>query len=161
MSREIKFKAKRIDNGEWIEGAYVLREYIGHGNMVDGVTEKIKETSHEIATNGFNFIEVIPETVGQFTGLTDKNGTEIYEGDIVRHYSKFYEPDVKVNPELFENDETGTIQFKGGCFGFISLDGCSEIYGALETNEDTSLGFEEYWFEVIGNIHTNPELLEA
>jgi uncharacterized phage protein (TIGR01671 family) len=152
MKREIIFRAKRTDNREWAEGYYLVQ----NGRGVDGNSDT---EIHQIMESGSTQI-VRPETVGQYTGIKDINGVKIFEGDVIRHYSKFYEPDVKYNPELFESEEIGTIQFKSGCFGFVSLNGKSEMYGVLEDNEENSLGFEDYWFEVIGNIHDNPELLE-
>ena len=67
--REIKFRGKRVDNGEWVYGYYMNRK----GNQ-----------SHFILNEKGNF-RVHPETVGQYTGLKDKNGVEIYEDDVVKY----------------------------------------------------------------------------
>lgn len=68
--REIKFKAKRVDNGEWVEGYYLLNE-----------TTKIVVSQ---TWDSWLTYEVIPETISQYTGLKDKLGNEIYENDIVK-----------------------------------------------------------------------------
>lgn len=70
MEREIKFKAKQLNSGKWFEGDLVHlgnRVCIGGDHLIDGITD------------------IDPSTICQFTGLTDKNGTPIYEGDIVMH----------------------------------------------------------------------------
>lgn len=128
--REILFRGKRIDNGEWVEGSYVLAR--------DIVSEKIGHLIVKIGTDMvrgelFDFEIVDPSTVGQYTGLTDKNGKKIFEGDII------FDPEIKDN-YIVEFDEGGF------CAGDMFL----QAY----------ISFDEFSCEVIGNIHDNPELLE-
>ena len=120
MDREILFRGKRVDNGEWIYGDRVR-----------------SHTKTYIVTCGEAFPdEVYPETVGQFTGLTDKNGEKIFESDIV---------DI-----LCENEEIGVIEWEKDTAQFIvSADGFCASF-------DNYSGHD---LEVIGNIHDNPEML--
>ena len=100
-----------------------------------------------------SMIEVIPETVGQFTGLTDKNGNKIFEGDIVK-YTEFYKfsDDEDLESAEEKNKTTSVVKLVNGRF----------------TPLPTRRNCEDYWysyamddFEVIGNIHDNPELLKG
>lgn len=123
--REILFRGKRMDNGEWVEGHF----YITHSGEYE-----IGCYNRELNIERWTHV-VEPTTVGQYTGLQDKNGKRIFEGDIVADGN-----------EIFV------------CF----WDGCNVEFGVK--NKDLSFGIAylpitEY--EVIGNIHDNPELLEV
>ena len=130
--REILFRGKRTDNGEWVEGDLLHYE---SGEMA--ICKGFSKYGYE-ATEIIGRYKVIPETVGQFTGLTDKNGVRIFEGDIVTGY--------------FNHEKiVGYVFYGGSAQFFIQRDG---IYGIGLNNSDC-------WLEVIGNIHDNPELLEG
>jgi uncharacterized phage protein (TIGR01671 family) len=120
--REILFRGKIIDNGEWVYGFYFHQK----NTPIEGY--------FIIGSKGF-LERVIPETVGQFTGLTDKNGVKIFEGDIVT--SKFW------NPQNYK------VIFQDGEFSFTT-DDLQPYTNSIHYLND---------FEVIGNIHDNPELL--
>lgn len=129
---EILFRGKRAENDEWVKGFYVCvpdTHYIMTGKF-DSLTNGI--INSEAYKVGFS-------TVGQFTGLCDKNGTKIFEGDIVRYGDT-------IHRVVFEQ-RNGTAYF-------------GLVYAAYET-----LPFGHYQdlkqIEVIGNIYDNPELLEV
>ena len=77
MKREILFRGKRVDNGEWVYGDLFRSNKDHHTPNVCIVTDEF----HPLGYGSNTFYEVLPETVGQFTGLTDKNGVKIFEGD--------------------------------------------------------------------------------
>lgn len=134
--REILFRGKRIDNGEWIEGG-----------IIQGVPHELWQNEGRAYILVFpqylsrpNLYEVDPATVGQYTGLTDKSGKKIFEGDIVKGLF------------LFGLPVRGVASFKDGAFGLAWLRGDVDEFSAF-----TSMCNVEY--EIIGNIHDNPELL--
>ena len=131
--REVLFRGKRTDNGEWEYGDLWCNPY---GKRAVCIVSPINDQG----TTGGN--EVIPETVGQYTGLTDKNGRKIFEGDIVEGNSEYF---TYTHPY-------GKVVYDGGQF-FISFD------DVLEDIE--CLGAWANDVEIIGNIYDNPELLEV
>lgn len=130
--REILFRGKRIDNGEWIEGCYC--------RCIEALGMKIsKPAIQETDENGLYFREIAPKTLGQFTGLCDKNGKKIFEGDIVNRVA---------------DNENGLIVCDDKRCGFyikpLSILGRAmyDPYYKMNANK----------LEIIGNIHDNPEL---
>lgn len=141
MNREILFKAKRIDNGEWVEGQYVY--------ITNPLTEDGKPIKHLICngTNIFNDL-IDPVTLCQYTGLTDKDGKKIWENDIISiHAYSYDEP---------EDDYFGVVTYceKDACWSLNN----NEKYGEIICE-----CFGSYTTEIInhGNIFDNPELLEV
>ena len=130
--RDILFRGKRIDNGKWVYGAYQPTVEWG-GRKWD--------VSIASATE-YGWLEdilVIPETVGQYTGLTDKNGRGIFEGDIIKRFW--------LGAEIIY-----CVQYDSGNARFIGK--------AMNKRGFTTFDNDGEMFEIIGNIHDNPELLE-
>ena len=153
MPREIKFRSKRVDNGEWVYGGSIIR-------FGDEVTEyympqyrekcrcEHDESDNIVSFIGGMFYKLDPETVGQFTGLKGKNGKEIYEGDIVKAWSQGICGKFKV---IWRREGSPCWilypAWRNGRFWYL--------HGTLHK--------DGYWYdnvEVIGNIYDNPELLQ-
>lgn len=129
--REIKFRGKRLDNGEWLYGSLVILN--GRYFIFDDA----------------NRHEVDPATVGEFTGLKDRNGKEVYEGDIIRFS----------NPYLIISQgkqSFGMVKYYDALAGF-----------ALYNSSEDKFPMECDWLKidgstkVFGNIHDNPEFLKG
>ncbi len=126
--REIKFRGKRLDGREWVDGFYIKNPDIPAG-----------QDKHEVLiSDGYECTPVDPVTVSQFTGLLDKNGRKIYEGDIFKTTDSNGDCRVRVdwdeeNARFIGRDQRGRIWYVG----------------------------REPLIEVIGNIHENPELLKT
>lgn len=136
MVREIKFRGKRIDTGEWVYGDLL--------HNVDCI--KIREKETDIHSVAKSYI-VVPKTVGQFTGLKDKNGKEIYEGDIINMLNNFKA--VVHNGEHHAYCPVDDTWMKS--IGF---------YVRSRKLPGMPLGPTEEYAEIIGNIHDNPKLSE-
>lgn len=136
--REILFRGQTRRKGEkvWMDGSPVESNWV-YGGIFQGPNRSV--------IYGYDPIEkycVYSDTVGQFTGLTDKNGKQIFEGDIVQHYGT-YPLEVYI--------EKGHTKIR--CFDTVTNSECTELFFGY----DEALG----GCEVIGNIHDNPELLEV
>lgn len=144
---EILFRGKRIANGKWVSGYYVVRKR-------PYFKDKGADFEHIICDNlvidDFNdkqFVDTIPitysvdpETVSQYTGLTDVNGNKTFEGDIV------------ISDYIDYEDERGVVQWDSDIAKFIIT------FSTFTIDFDNVYGRE---LEIVGNIYDNPELLEA
>ena len=149
--REILFRGKRIDNGNWVEGGLISGVFTALGQDIKYILcpDKADYDCFEDFSEENGIFEVIHETVGQYTGLTDKNGTKIFEGDIVRL-------------KRFGNIECGKIVFNTNTAGFEFWHEVTVgAYGEKSTRKENLCAFAVAVVEVIGNIHDNPELLEG
>ena len=133
--REILFRGKRKDTGEWVTGHYVTSDndaYIFEQSEVDG----------GIDIGGWldacKMTEVIPKTVGQFTGLKDKNGKKIFEGDVFKYCNKF------MYSVYWDEDALGF---------YVSS------YKEPRLDVDYLGNFYDNECEILDNIHDNSELL--
>lgn len=163
--REIKFRGKRLENGKWIYGD------LYHARDITCICD------WSIRPNTVENFAVDPATVGQYTGLKDKNGKEVWEGDIIQYKSyaagrRWWRTTEEI-PEIereVQQQRDEYVTKRGVCEysdGYFSVDGIFLFYvkvgERIRTYKCTSCDVEErQWdFEVIGNIHDNPELLKT
>ena len=163
--REILFRGKRTDNSEWVEGFLHIKyfqEVPRDRYVIEYETEPTKEWKPK-----YMVAEIIPETVGQYTGLTDKNGKKIFEGDIFKFPDEVFESyytscGTEYNSWTVEN--YGVVGFceDTGRFDFVEYK-FNENSVEAELHENHDIEFYEFVsdLEVIGNIHDNPELMKG
>lgn len=139
--REILFRGKRVDNGEWVYGYFVKSDgQINNGKCF--ILPTVADFSYGDNGNRIRigcFVEVDSDTVGQYTGLIDKNGTRIFEGDILKQ--KRY----GISEAPFSVDWNA----EGAGWYFIDADGHTDELWQSICNSCT----------VVGNIHDNPDML--
>ena len=139
--REILFRGKRLDNGEWVFGAYCAYDSKFDYDKDQFEPNVVYAPSIIAYDDGCLWYRVDPATVGQYTGLT-ANGKRIFEGDIVKGLS------------WLSRLVYGVVSFKDGAFGVEWIRGKVNEFSAF-----TSCCNIEW--EIIGNIHDNHELLEG
>lgn len=139
--REILFKAKRVKNGEWIEGSLIdLDIDSGYCYIVPPYKQASTLPIGFLITDGMEL--VIPETLCQFTGLCDKNGNKIWENDILMaHLDESYPEDA-----TYETVEWGVAGWVG--------------HETDSTDKQYLDKFDLEHYEAVGNIFDNPELLQ-
>ena len=139
--REIIFRGKRLDNGEWVEGYFVNLWMINYQKHQPIITDN----------NAVSY-DVDPSTISQYTGLKDKNGKRIFDGDIL-HIAKiadalggYYRPPLDYHVNVV-----------------VKWDLCAWMWETL-CEDKRYISFPNAWShyecEIIGNVHDNPELLE-
>lgn len=130
--REILFRGKRTDNGEWVEGCFVKL------NEINYILQNVFNIT--LLKDCVNWVLVSPATVGQYTGLLDKNGERIFEGDITKRWDG-----------LIRSVE----------YGRHLVEGCGTAHcGFYFKTKDGYVEGIDGTFELIGNIHDDPELLK-
>lgn len=137
MKREIKFRGKRLDNGEWL-----------YGSLLQGEAQSVIATIKDNSINVHDCFEVVPETVGQFTGLLDRNGKEIYEGDIITVKGGY--------PRVVLWDKMMWALMPTEYYH-------DEVFWVMNLQHPGVDWWEEFAdeFEIIGNIYDNPDLLNG
>ena len=162
--REILFRGKRIDNGEWVYGDLIQlhnqRNFIINNKFGACIDDK----GNFINTESPFVCEVIPETIGQHTGLT-ANGTKIFEGDILRYgfiydyncYLESLEHPEEYDNEVYDQDiEVSAVEWCSDC-DYPAFDLADHNF---ECNGLSQIMCGDYECEIIGNITDNPELLK-
>lgn len=164
--RQTKFRGQRVDNKQWVYGYYMTSSPEFH----TGLKHYIVCDNNINSYCGRDFIEVIPETVSYYTGITERNGKNIFEHDIVKFHYFYASLGENLGVQESEHELTGIVTWgeygwaitaiKGhhweGYTGYAAGKGESSIMELYAMNQS---GLHEESFEVIGNKFDNPELL--
>ena len=139
MMREILFRGKRVDNGEWAQGYYIRADYHWHkyGIHKDWIALGASANGGWFALHSKYAVK--SETVGQYIGLKDKDGKKIFEGDVVIYRDRIFD------------EVVGVIEYDDGCFCVHTLRSPNSPAIDIVMNESE--------VEVIGNIHDDKEIL--
>ena len=132
--RDIKFRGKSIDSNKWVYGSLMIDKW-DNSYVIYPINDKVEDLVGE---------PVDCDSIGQYTGITNKNGKEIYEGDIVKYVDN-----------MCKVEFVACVKYDAPSFEFWDTD---DMYCGIELCESIK-GEDE--IEVIGNIYDNPELLEA
>jgi uncharacterized phage protein (TIGR01671 family) len=155
--RDIEFRGKRTDNGEWVYGYYAhlhkttycfKEDYDAHPE--NELHRMIFEHEQDWGLPNYHLqVDVDPKTVGQYTGLKDKNGTKIFDGDIV--LVPYIDPIFKCTWNDTSPCERAIVKHCNGMF-YVEY---------IESGDKFTLSAMDGYMKIIGNIYDNPELLEG
>lgn len=140
--REIKFRGKRFYNNKWVYGNLFIDK---DGERYILENDYLEQDGHHLVCNSDTPVFMMEETIGQYTGLHDKNGKEIFEGDIVKIYDDYNAYGILAG-EIYE------VYFAFGGFRLKPKHNPKARGHWMEDGVD---------FEVTGNIYDNPDLLEG
>ena len=139
--RTIKFRGQHWKTGEWEYGYYCVT------NEGDHLIGTVDILSQDMSICDLLFTQVNPETVGQFTGLHDKDGKEIYEGDVIDVCNG------SINGVPWMDQSPHVVRWRG----YGSYDTCR----FLRAKDGSDLSDSTHWRQIVGNIHDNPELMKG
>jgi uncharacterized phage protein (TIGR01671 family) len=139
--REILFRGKRVDNGGWVQGFLTINPKYGQTQafFIEYVEELKTKEGRFNGLKKHSYL-VFPESVGQYTGLKDKNGIKIFEGDIIKHINR---------NEIY----TCVWVEDYACFAFIEDIEFGEGYYFQKVDEER--------LSIIGNVHDNPDKINS